>query len=352
MSFSKTILQWYQVHKRELPWRNSAEPYTVWLSEIMLQQTRVAQGLPYFLKFVTKYPTVCDLAAAPEEEVLKLWQGLGYYSRARNLHYTAKTVCFELGGVFPNTYEGLKKLKGVGPYTAAAIGSICYNLPTPVVDGNVFRLLSRYFGVEIPTNTSAGQAYFNQLAQEVMDKQQIGDYNQGIMEFGAVQCVPKSPDCLRCPLSESCWAFAHKKAHVLPVKQGQQKIRIRYFHYIVPLDTALNTILVQRPDTGIWSKLYEFPLLELESETPPNVSQLDTYLRQILIRKDLSTLEIIRFNETPVIHKLSHQHLHTTFWLCKTNQLPKGAFSWQKAESLPVPVLIANFMETLKISYF
>lgn len=352
MSFSKTILTWYQVHKRDLPWRISPEPYKVWLSEIMLQQTRVAQGLPYFQKFIDQYPTVCDLAHASEEEVLKLWQGLGYYSRARNLHHTAKTVCFEYDGVFPNTYEGLKKLKGVGPYTAAAIGSICFNLPTPVVDGNVYRLLSRYFGVEIPVNTGAGVTYFEQLAKEVMEAEQIGNYNQAVMEFGAVQCVPKSPDCAICPLAESCWAFAQKKVDILPIKQGRQKIRIRHFHYAVPLDSALRTFLFQRPETGIWSKLYEFPLLEKDTEGVPETSELLDALMGRLSLDNLPQIEIIRFNDAPIIHKLSHQHLHTTFWLCKMNTLPSAAISWDKAELLPVPVLIANFMETLKNSYF
>lgn len=352
MNFSKTILNWYQGHKRDLPWRNSPEPYKVWLSEIMLQQTRVAQGLPYFLKFIEHYPTVCDLANAPEEDVLKLWQGLGYYSRARNLHFTAKTVCFDLGGVFPNTYDGLRKLKGVGPYTAAAIGSICFNLPTPVVDGNVFRLLSRYFGIEILVNTGAGVAYFDQLAKEVMDTEQIGTYNQAIMEFGAVQCVPKSPVCTNCPLRESCWAYANKKVNILPLKQGKQKIRVRHFHYMVPLDGALNTLLFKRSETGIWSKLYEFPLLETDSEELPEMSALTDALRRALASNSLPVTEVIRFNDKPIIHKLSHQHLFTTFWLCKMDDLPHTAISWEQAELLPVPVLIANFMETLKNSYF
>lgn len=350
MSFSNTILEWYSKHKRDLPWRNSPDPYRVWLSEIILQQTRVAQGTPYFLKFSETYPTVCDLAAASEEEVLKLWQGLGYYSRARNLHQTAKTVCYEYGGAFPETYEGLRGLKGVGPYTAAAIGSICFSLPTPVVDGNVFRLLSRYYGVETPIDSGAGTRYFDQLAHEVMAPHRIGEYNQAIMEFGSQQCVPKSPDCAICPLADSCWALAHKQVSALPVKQGRQKIRNRYLHYLVPLDAENNTFMNKRTNRGIWSQLYEFPLLE--SEEAPDDMTLKHHLHESLGVTSEGSLRIIKFNEVPIVHKLSHQHLHTTFWVVHLQEIPMASISWRQAKELPVPVLIANFMETLKNSYF
>lgn len=350
MKFSDAILDWYGTHKRDLPWRRTREPYKVWLSEIMLQQTRVAQGLPYYLRFVERFPAVSDLAAAPEEEVLKLWQGLGYYSRARNMRAAARRVCEEFGGQFPQTYQGLRSLQGVGPYTAAAIGSICYGLPTPVVDGNVYRLLSRYFGVELPIDGTEGKRYFDALALEVMDPARIGEYNQGVMEFGAVQCVPQSPDCDACPLSESCWALANGKVAALPVKAGKTRIRHRYFHYIVPIDPALNTFMVRRNGRGIWQGLYEFPLLESEAE--PSVSDLARQLNASIGTQGVTPLSALRLNSEPLVHKLSHQHLHTTFWIARLERLPEGALPFERAGALPVPVLIANFMETVKNSYF
>lgn len=350
MKFSDTILDWYGAHKRDLPWRRTGDPYRIWLSEIMLQQTRVAQGLPYYERFVERFPTVSDLAYAPEEEVLKLWQGLGYYSRARNLHATARTVCEQYGGRFPDTYKGLLSLKGVGPYTAAAIGSICYGLPTPVVDGNVYRLLARYFGVTLPVDSTEGRRYFESLAREVMDAGRIGEYNQAAMEFGAVQCAPQSPDCASCPLSDSCWALSAGKVGGLPVKAGKTAIRKRYFHYIVPLDQDLNTFMVQRTARGIWQGLYEFPLLESEAE--PDAADLERQLHISMGTQEVGPQSTLRFTTAPVIHKLSHQHLYTTFWIARFERLPEGAISFEKAETLPVPVLIANFMETVKNSYF
>ncbi len=350
MNFSDTILHWYGTHKRDLPWRHTRDPYRIWLSEIMLQQTRVAQGLPYYRRFVERFPGVADLAAAPEEEVLKLWQGLGYYSRARNMQATARMVCDQYGGQFPQTYAGLLTLKGVGPYTAAAIGSICYGLPTPVVDGNVYRLLSRYFGADVPIDTPAGRRYFDGLAREVMHPGRIGEYNQAVMEFGAVQCVPRSPECSGCPLADSCWALAADKVTSLPVKAGKTKVRKRYFHYIVPVDQELNTFMVQRNAKGIWQGLYEFPLLESEAE--PGVSDLAHQLNMAMGTNGIKLQSTLRFNREPVVHKLSHQHLHTTFWIARLERLPEGALPFGMAEELPVPVLIANFMETVKNSYF
>ena len=264
MSFAPKILNWYREHQRDLPWRQTRDPYRVWLSEIILQQTRVAQGMPYYLSFVETFPTVYDLAEAPEEQVLKLWQGLGYYSRARNLHTTAKMVVSEFDGKFPHTYEELKTLKGVGDYTASAIASFCFDVPEPVVDGNVYRVLSRYFGVDLPINSTEGITYFKELAREVMDAENIRDYNQGIMEFGAIQCAPKKPYCLLCPLQESCVALKENKVDILPIKLNKTKVRNRYFNYLVWLDGNGNTVLEQRKGKGIWQNLYQFPLLETD----------------------------------------------------------------------------------------
>ncbi|MCL4144887.1 UNVERIFIED_CONTAM: hypothetical protein GTU68_021054, partial [Idotea baltica] len=266
MFFSRKILIWYGQNKRTLPWRRTRDPYKIWLSEIMLQQTRVAQGTPYYLKFISAFPKVEDLANATEEKVLKLWQGLGYYSRARNLHATAKMVVEIYDGKFPEKHQELLKLKGVGDYTASAISSICFDEPHAVVDGNVYRVLSRYFGVQIPINSTEGIKYFKKLANEVKDAENIRDYNQGIMEFGAIQCTPKKPNCLFCPLNGSCIALKERKTDTLPIKLKKTKVRNRYFNYLVPIfsDEMGNksTVLKQRKGKGIWQNLWEFPLLE------------------------------------------------------------------------------------------
>ncbi len=345
MAFSQIILKWYHENKRELPWRKTKDPYKIWLSEIMLQQTRVAQGLPYYHKFLDAFPTVFDLAAAPEEKVLKLWQGLGYYSRARNLHATAKTIVEQYDGQFPDTYEGLKCLKGVGDYTASAIASICFNIPEPVVDGNVYRVLSRYYGVELAINSTEGVKYFKKLAREVMDSRNIADYNQGIMEFGAVQCAPKNPDCHGCPLKAGCKSLQDNKVHLLPIKQGKTKLRNRYFNYLVYLDNEENTIIEQRSERGIWQNLYQFPLLESEKEIDVDEIQKRT--------RDLDGLPIWSsvhlYNEKPIVHKLSHQHLHTKFWILRTEGAMLDSKSWDAVQTFPVPVLIADFIQRFKI---
>ena len=345
MSFALKILNWYHQHQRDLPWRKTREPYNVWLSEIILQQTRVAQGMPYYQRFVEAFPTVHDLANAPEEQVLKLWQGLGYYSRARNLHTTAKMVVDDFEGKFPETYKGLKSLKGVGDYTASAIASFCFDIPEPVVDGNVYRVLSRYFGVDIPINSTKGINYFKELAREVMDADNIRDYNQGIMEFGAIQCAPKKPYCLLCPLQESCVALKENKVADLPVKLKKTKVRKRYFNYLVLLDADENTILEQRTGKGIWQNLYQFPLIESEK-----MLQAEE-LRPLMSKKNTvpKTDSISLYNNEPVVHKLSHQHLHTQFWILKTSDILEEGIPWKKIGGFPVPVLIADFIRTLKI---
>ena len=345
MTFAPKILNWYREHQRDLPWRQTRDPYKVWLSEIILQQTRVAQGMPYYLRFVEAFPTVHDLANAPEEQVLKLWQGLGYYSRARNLHTTAKMVAEDFEGKFPETYKGLKSLKGVGDYTASAIASFCFDVPEPVVDGNVYRVLSRYFGIDIPINSTEGIKYFKELAREVMDSENIRDYNQGIMEFGAIQCAPKNPYCLLCPLQESCVALQENKVDQLPVKLNKTKIRNRYFNYLVLLDDDGNTILEQRRGKGIWQNLYQFPLIESEKMLQAEA------LRPLINKKNNlpKTESLSLYNNKPVVHKLSHQHLHTQFWILKTSDILKEGTPWKEIGGFPVPVLIADFIRTLKI---
>ncbi len=352
MIFSQKILNWYAKNKRSLPWRNTSDPYKIWLSEIILQQTRVAQGTPYYLKFIENYPTVYELANASEEQVLKSWQGLGYYSRARNLHATAKMVVEEYGGIFPNSYDSLLKLKGIGDYTASAIASICFDEPKPVVDGNVYRVLARYFGVDITTNSSAGIKYFKKLAQEVMNAENIRDYNQGIMEFGAIQCTPKKTDCAVCPLNEGCVALKENRVNMLPAKLKKAKINNRYFNYMVLIITERNgntkTLLHQRKSKDIWLNLWEFPLYESDKEI--GLKEVTSYIQKTLPFND--TPQIYQYREKIIVHKLSHQHLHTYFWIVNTTTELEGAIDLSEVENYPVPVLIADFFGTFKNSYF
>lgn len=348
MSFSDKILKWYQENKRDLPWRGCRDPYKIWLSEIILQQTRVAQGTPYYFKFIEAFPTINDLANAKEGQILKLWQGLGYYSRARNLHTAAKMVVNENDGIFPGTYKELLKLKGVGDYTASAISSICFNERQAVVDGNVYRVLSRYFGIDIPINTTKGIKYFKNLAQEVLHSNNTSDYNQGIMEFGAIQCTPKNPNCEKCPLSNSCVALEKDKIKTLPVKVGKTKVRTRYFNYLVPITRNLEndkfTQLRQRKGKGIWQNLWEFPLWESEKE----IDAIE--VEKVVLKKfKLDGLsEITLHNENPIVHKLSHQHLHTKFWIIEGDFKFKKCIKTLDLNNYPVPVLIADFMKTFK----
>lgn len=261
--FQRQLMEWYDQHDRPLPWKEEKDPYLIWLSEIILQQTRVAQGLPYFEKFKAHYPTVNDLAQAPADEVMKLWEGLGYYSRARNMHATAKYISENLGGIFPNTYREILKLKGIGPYTAAAISSFAFDLPHAVVDGNVYRVLARYFGIDTPIDQTAGKKIFADLAQSLLDSQQPGRYNQAIMDFGAVQCVPKSPSCTACPLQDCCQAFQADQINHYPVKSKKLTRKNRFFHFLVFAYKDL-TYIQRREAKDIWQHLYQFPLLETD----------------------------------------------------------------------------------------
>ena len=342
MKFSNTLIKWYLQNKRELPWRGTTNPYAIWLSEIMLQQTRVAQGTPYFLAFSAAFPTVFDLAEANEEEVLKLWQGLGYYSRARNLHKTAQYVAWELAGVFPDNYSDLLKLKGVGEYTAAAIASFSYNEVVPVVDGNVFRVLSRYFDIETDIALASSKKEFAALAFELMPKDNPATFNQAIMEFGALQCVPKSPDCSVCVFNESCLALQKKKVSQLPVKSKKLKVRNRYFNYLVVSDDNDDTIIQKRTAKGIWQNLYEFPLIETEG-----VESFDYITERIekefFVNDNVSS--VMEYNENSIVHKLSHQHLHIKFWKVSIKGVVKNGMDGPTLRTFPFPVVIHNFIE-------
>ncbi len=269
-------MEWYRSSHRPLPWKGEKDPYIIWLSEIILQQTRVEQGMPYFKRFVKQYPQVRDLANAPEDEVMKLWEGLGYYSRARHLHAAAKYIVQELGGHFPDTYEGIIQLKGVGPYTAAAIASFAFHLPHAVLDGNVFRVLSRFFGIKLPIDSSKGKNHFRQLAQNLLIKKDPARYNQAIMDFGATHCTPQKPACATCPLQKKCRAYLNDQVGELPVKSKKIKRRTRFFHYLV-INHQSETWIRKRSEQDIWKNLYEFPMVELENSLRQAETLIDAF---------------------------------------------------------------------------
>ena len=303
--FSRVLLDWYAEHRRELPWRETKDPYRIWISEIILQQTRVVQGYEYFLRFVERFPDLVALAEADEDEVMKYWQGLGYYSRARNLHAAARSM----NGAFPRTYEGVRALKGVGDYTAAAICSIAYDMPYAVVDGNVYRVLSRYFGVEVPIDSVQGKKLFASLAQEMLDEKHVALYNQAIMDFGAIQCTPQSPSCMFCPLADSCSALATGKVALLPIKQYRTKTTDRYFTYIY-ICVGGQMLLRKRTGNDIWRNLYELPLIETDRQMT---------VEELLLASELKELgtdvePIVRPLQIGVKHVLSHQIIHADFY--------------------------------------
>ena len=340
INFSLLTRIWYRQNKRDLPWRTTKNPYFIWLSEIILQQTRVNQGLSYFLAFKEKYPTVKDLAKSNEREVLKLWQGLGYYSRARNLHAAAKQIMNDFKGEFPNEYKDLKKLKGVGDYTAAAIASFSFDLPHATVDGNVYRVLSRFFGDHTPIDTTKGKKVFDAYANEVLAKDQAAEHNQAIMELGALICSPKQPKCLSCPLQDGCLAARKGIQHELPAKSKKTKVTKRYFNYL--FSGKDNIMIIQRDKNGIWKNLYQFPLIETSEKA------------EIALLKNEASKEwgVKIVEEKPYCtykHILSHQHIFAQFWKCKPikNKTNKSIItvSIDEFDDYPVPRLIERFMQ-------
>ena len=345
MDFSNSLLSWYLQNKRDLPWRDTVNPYPIWLSEIMLQQTKVAQGLPYFVTFIKEFPTVLHLAQADEEQVLKLWQGLGYYSRARNMHKTAQIIAFELNGNFPNNYKDLLKLKGIGEYTAAAIASFAFNEVVPVVDGNVFRVLSRYLDIETDIASALAKKEFSALAKELMPENNPALFNQAIMEFGALQCVPKNPDCNNCIFNNSCAALQKKKVGELPVKLKKTKVTNRYFNYIVFLDNSNNTIINKRTEKGIWHNLYEFPVIEAEEEL--DFETTSKAISEKYINFSIDSISV--YNSEQIIHKLSHQKLHINFYRASVTDEIRDGISLDVLKNFPFPVVIYNFIEKYSI---
>jgi len=345
--FSNILILWYLKNKRELPWRKTKDPYFIWLSEIILQQTKISQGTSYYIKFSKKYTTISSLAQANEEQVLLLWQGLGYYSRARNLHATAKHITNNLNGVFPDKYNDLIKLKGIGDYTASAISSICFNKPHATVDGNVYRVLSRYFGIETPINSSKGIKEFKSLAQSLIDPKKPGTYNQALMEFGALTCKPKKPECENCPLNDSCFALQRQKINSLPIKINKVKKRDRYFNYLIINNKNKYTLMVKRIGNDIWKNLFEFPLFESNQEIgTKEIIQSAKFLELINSKK----YTITKFNSTPIVHKLSHQNLYTDFWIIDIDEHLKNTVLWESITSYAKPILIQNFVDKYRMN--
>jgi len=347
--FAKNLLTWYQENGRKLPWRETDNPYYIWLSEIILQQTRIEQGRSYYEHFVTEYPTITDLAKASEEKVLKSWQGLGYYSRARNLHAAAQYVAKELGGMFPDTYDGILALKGVGRYTAAAIASFAYRLPYPVIDGNVYRLISRLYGIYTPIGTDQAYKEFEQLLLHLIDRERPDLFNQAIMDFGSIQCKPVGCDCESCIFKQECVAFREGKVDMLPIKPQKVKIKERYFYYI-DVRWGENLLMQQRPAGDIWQGLYELPLYETEKPIQPR--KLEHEIAQTL-QTWLGTPPR-RIEMGPEIkHQLTHRTIKAQFLKVNYNTKPPKipekmrVVKQKELKSLPISRLIDRYLSKL-----
>lgn len=338
MDFTRKLLRWYHQNGRNLPFRNTSNPYYIWLSEIILQQTRVNQGMDYYHRFVENYPTIQELAKAPEEDVLKLWQGLGYYSRARNLHYTAQYVVSNYGGKFPEEYSEILKLKGVGPYTAAAIASFAFKQPVATVDGNAFRLFARYFGIYDDIAKAKTRTLFQALGDEWIDKQNPDLFNHAVMDFGATVCKPQQPLCNDCVLQEGCFAYHNNEINNLPVKVKKIKIKHRYLHYLLIIDRKGDYYVNKRTTKGIWQGLYEFPLHE--SATDESIEQT---IQQLCNTYQTKPSEWVLEKEE-LIHKLSHQTLHIYVWRLNRpqNLINQASYNTNAIKGLAFPIILWN----------
>lgn len=348
-SFTQILMDWHRYQNdREMPWKGEKKPYRIWLSEIILQQTRVEQGMGYYHRFIEQYPTIQDLAKAPDQQVFKLWEGLGYYNRCRNLLYTAREIVHQRNGLFPDTYEALLGLKGVGPYTAAAIASFAYNLPYAVVDGNVFRVLARYMGVDTPTDSTEGKKIFHDLAYQMLDKKEPALYNQAIMDFGATVCKPMSPLCAACPLQNGCAALSTGKVNQLPVKEKTLQRRTRYFNYFI-LEYRQKIWVQQRTAKDIWQQLFEFYLVETEKQVRWDHSLIQNWLRdQLNIHEP-----VIGKIAEPLVQRLTHQQIKGQFIHLQLKQKStslKGG-DWKtmtQIQELAFPKLITSYLPQLK----
>ena len=346
----KSLLIWYNEKARDLPWRNTIDPYKIWLSEIMLQQTRVDQGLSYYEKFVSRFPKVDDLAAADIDEVLLMWQGLGYYSRARNLHQAAKTIVNKYNGIFPNKLDEIKSLKGIGDYTAAAIGSIAFNIPVAVVDGNVFRVLSRYFEVKTPIDTTKGKKEFDILAAKVLNIENPAHHNQAIMELGATVCTPKVPKCNTCPLMSGCGGYSSGRFIEFPVKKGKIKQRKRYFSYLV-IYYGEKVLLQKRSGKDIWEGLFQFPLIETDNGLQ-NIDLLKKIEEQPIFA---GTEYIVKSISSQAKHILSHQIIYAKFITIQVKEklaVNSNSFievDYNRLDEYALPRLITKYLDEVNM---
>jgi len=359
--FRTFLLDWYHINKRNLPWRHVDDPYKIWVSEIILQQTTVEQGRSYYLRFVETYKTVFELAAAKEQDVLKLWQGLGYYSRARNMHKAAQNIVKDYKGIFPNTYNDIIKLKGIGPYTAAAILSFAFNQPYPVMDGNVIRVVSRLFGVEKPVDTVPGVKTLKEKLTLIFDTENPADFNQAIMEFGATHCRQSNPLCESCFAQSYCIGFQNKIVTLLPVKSKRVATRQRHFIYFVPLiksDNALFTFIKKRGEKDIWQGLYDFILFENSEPFTPKEFFKSAGFKSFFTDNGLAFKTIPRnmFVSLPVSHKLTHQTINTHFIVATTHdfETPSGCIkvSLNELNNYPLPKLVENFIKKINLDLF
>lgn len=344
-NYSKILLTWYDQNGRDLPWRNTRDPYKIWLSEIILQQTRVDQGMAYFFAFTDQFKTVKDLANAPQEAVLKTWQGLGYYSRARNLHATAQEIAFNRNGEFPKSAKELKELKGIGPYTSAAIASIAFGEVIPVVDGNVYRWITRLFGIDLPIDQKDGQKAVQEIVEAIIPEDRPADFNQAMMDFGATLCSQKKPNCEACPFKQYCIAQENQLTDILPIKAKKTKVQTVYLNYFV-LEHKKQIIMKQRPGSGIWAGLNDFPLIE--SEEKMDETQLIDQAEAKFLFSDGKLLSV----SPQMKHLLSHRKLFAQFYWIKLNTAPEFLpedHYWCAIEDLdkkPLPKLIENYWKT------
>ncbi len=342
MSFSDLLLNWYKINKRNLPWRHTNDAYFIWIAEIILQQTKVNQGMPYYLKFVKNFPTIKHLALANQDKVLNLWQGLGYYSRARNLHFSAKYILENYNGVFPNQYDKILNLKGVGHYTAAAIASFAFGLPYAVVDGNVVRVLSRVFGIDVPFETVSGKKIFQQLSQELLDKKNPADYNQAIMDFGSLHCSFRLPKCNTCVFSERCVAYTTNTISKFPLKVKKISMKKRYLHYLVIKKD--DNIMLGKISEGVWIGLYEFPFIEFLVDYPLDLIFSSKEWNGMFKNLDYEVKSVSK----QYVHKLSHQHIYAYFWTINVNAFKLKKYSFIKnseVKNYPISRLIDKFLQ-------
>jgi A/G-specific adenine glycosylase len=345
--FTETLMKWHKRHNtREMPWKGEKDPYKIWLSEVILQQTRVAQGWAYYNNFIDKYPTIRDLAKAKDQEVFKLWEGLGYYNRCKNLLFTARQIVKERKGIFPDQYEDIIALKGIGPYTAAAIASFAYNLPYAVVDGNVFRVLARYFGMDEPIDSGKGKNLFTELANKVLSKKEAGLYNQAIMDFGATVCKPFSPSCSTCPLQKTCTAYSEGRVNELPVKEKTLLRKHRWFYYFL-FEYEGKILVHQRMGKDIWQNLFEFYLLEAEQM----IKWDEQAIRQWLSEQTGINKAVIKQVSPVMAQQLTHQQIKGQFIRIELDAIPGflKKYQWQKAgnlRKLPFPKFITGYLET------